>query len=276
MPRSRSPHSMCSQPSVFWKRGMKASSPIRSARASPSRQGGEPGVVLARVVQRRSLIPEAAQERDDQAMLAGEAGALAGQLQAPPVVALPGRVHREHVQRQGLPGRDRRPPARWRATRSTSSFAASRRPLTACTYPRTYRPPASGRWAPAVSASSIPSLRALQRGREVLGPLQRRGALDQRVGLRGPILHAPGEADDGLGRLARALEVADAEEEVRARGVDGHQRRGGQAIAEPVGRAQGLVVEIERLAQAEGPGRPSRRPGPGRRARAPQSSVREK
>ena len=46
-------------------------------KGQPLAQGGESGIVLARVVQRRSLIPEAAQERDDQVMLAGEADPLA-------------------------------------------------------------------------------------------------------------------------------------------------------------------------------------------------------
>src|SRR6185295_5893858 len=78
----------------------------------------------------------------------------------------------------------------------------------------------------------------LERGGQVLRPLERGGGLDQRVGLRGAIRRAARERDDGLGRLARAREVADPEEEIRAGGVDADQRRSGDTIAEPGGRAQ--------------------------------------
>src|SRR5437879_3417259 len=105
------------------------------------------------------------------------------------------------------------------SARATSSFAASRRPLTACTYPRTYRPPASGRWAPAVSASSIPS-----------------SARSSAAGIRAVDDHVPAVREDALDVLGRQPLLVRDDLHVRIERLDRALGRVHLGLAEPLSR----------------------------------------
>ena len=144
--------------------------------------------------------------------------------------------------------------------RPRSSSAASSRPLTAWTYPRTYSPPLRGAAAPTRLGDLDGLARPLERGREVLDPLQRRGDLDQGTRFLRPVLDAPGQLDEHLRFGPRPLKVADPEEQVGARPMDGHERRDRHPLAQPAGGLERLAVEVERLAQPERLRSPSRPP----------------
>ena len=66
-----------------------------------------------------------------------------------------------------------------------------------------------------------------------------------------PVAHAPGQRQQLLGRGASGGILAHAEEEIRSRPMDGHQRLGGNAVAQSPGDGERLVVEGERLPDAE-------------------------
>ena len=90
-----------------------------------------------------------------------------------------------------------------------------------------------------------------ERRLEVLHPLGGMRALDLRDGLQPPVAHAPGQRQQLLGSGASGGILAHSEEEIRPRPMDGHERFRGDATAQAPGDGERLLVEGERLPDAE-------------------------
>jgi hypothetical protein len=253
MPSARSPHSIFSQPIVLRKRGTKASSPIfwPSDRPSPSAARGQ--VVLAELVPGDALVPEGPDQRHDEAVLTGHAHALAAQLEAFPILPLPGPASGEKMQRERLAivvagGAPELEGARHVGLRHREA-TVERVQVGPDEQPASER---SGRPHAFRDLDRFAHARVCRR--EVLDPLESRRELHEGSRLCRAIPGLAGEVHDYLGLLPAAREVADPEEELGARATDPHERGHWHSVTEPARGLQRAGMELQRLAQPERPG----------------------
>ncbi len=227
---------------------MKASSPIFSARARPSSRAAS-ARSYALLARGQALVPEAPDEGNDEAMLAGEPDRLLrrapcsrGTAPASPAcpracaAPAPGGRSRRRPARSAGPGRG--PPPRRRGARSRHGHSRART-VRRRGGPRPRWPPRS-RWPRALARSPPGSPR----------PLEGHGHLHERARLRGPILDPPGQLAVGSASSRdRTKSPTPKKRSARARWMAMSVAAGTRR--QPARGVQRFALELQRLAEPE-------------------------